>query len=398
MADRKPFLLRLDPAVLRGPAALGRRRPAQPERADRVPAAPRAPGRGADGIAGGGHEGPGPGRALGRVQHRGRLEVGSRLDVAHAPLRRPAPDPPPGPGRPGRGSRARRSHPAMARGRGHASRLPQGLGRRRRRSGARGLRGPGHARPGTGGPSRRGRDRGRRHRRPHRGLPPRTRRACRCAIFEAQNRIGGRMFSLRGHFPDGQVVELGGELIDTGHARIRALADELGIALDDLAQADERAWRTTPGSSAAAPHGGGGRRGVPCRSPRASRPTWPPSAATARHLPRRRTAREALDRTVDRAVARPGRRDAAGSARCSTSPTRPSTASRSAEQSALNLLMMIDAKPEPFRIFGESDERFHVRGGNDLVRGRAGRAARRRGSRRAPRSRPSAGARTAGYA
>ena len=27
---------------------------------------------------------------------------------------------------------------------------------------------------------------------------------------------------------------------------------------------------------------------------------------------------------------------------------------------------MIDPEPDPFRIFGDSDERFHVRGGNDL--------------------------------
>jgi monoamine oxidase len=53
-------------------------------------------------------------------------------------------------------------------------------------------------------------------------------------LYEAQNRIGGRMLSLTNHFADGQVCELGGELIDTGHVRIRALAAELGIALDDL--------------------------------------------------------------------------------------------------------------------------------------------------------------------
>ncbi|MCB1009470.1 MAG: FAD-dependent oxidoreductase, partial [Acidobacteria bacterium] len=39
------------------------------------------------------------------------------------------------------------------------------------------------------------------------------------------------------------------------------------------------------------------------------------------------------------------------------------------EQSALNLLWMIDPNPDPFLIFGESDERFHVRGGNDLIPG-----------------------------
>jgi monoamine oxidase len=37
------------------------------------------------------------------------------------------------------------------------------------------------------------------------------------------------------------------------------------------------------------------------------------------------------------------------------------------EQSAWNLLMMIDTNPDPFQVFGDSDERFHVQGGNDLV-------------------------------
>src|SRR5262245_53690749 len=55
-------------------------------------------------------------------------------------------------------------------------------------------------------------------------------------VLEAQNRVGGRMLSLHGHFADGQVVELGGELIDTGHEKLRALCKELGIALDDLSQ------------------------------------------------------------------------------------------------------------------------------------------------------------------
>jgi monoamine oxidase len=56
----------------------------------------------------------------------------------------------------------------------------------------------------------------------------------RVRILEASSRVGGRMFSLRNHFPDGQVIELGGELIDTDHVRIRALAEELGLPLDDL--------------------------------------------------------------------------------------------------------------------------------------------------------------------
>ncbi len=44
------------------------------------------------------------------------------------------------------------------------------------------------------------------------------------------------------------------------------------------------------------------------------------------------------------------------------------------EQSALNLLTFIGSGTEEFRIFGESDERFHVRGGNDQIPQRLGTA------------------------
>ena len=44
VAERKPFLLRIDRERARGRPALGRRRSAQPERADRVPAAARVEG------------------------------------------------------------------------------------------------------------------------------------------------------------------------------------------------------------------------------------------------------------------------------------------------------------------------------------------------------------------
>jgi monoamine oxidase len=65
-------------------------------------------------------------------------------------------------------------------------------------------------------------------------------------VLEAQPRVGGRMLSLRESSPTGRSIELGGELIDTGHQHIRALAEELGIELDDLAEADpsigDRRW------------------------------------------------------------------------------------------------------------------------------------------------------------
>lgn len=52
-------------------------------------------------------------------------------------------------------------------------------------------------------------------------------------LYEASDRLGGRMFTGRGLYPEGQVCELGGELIDSNHATMFALAEELGLQLDD---------------------------------------------------------------------------------------------------------------------------------------------------------------------
>lgn len=54
-------------------------------------------------------------------------------------------------------------------------------------------------------------------------------------VYEAADRTGGRMFSATGKFPEDatQLCELGGELIDTGHLTLKALAEEFGLVLDD---------------------------------------------------------------------------------------------------------------------------------------------------------------------
>ncbi|MES2000474.1 MAG: FAD-dependent oxidoreductase [Pseudomonadota bacterium] len=52
-------------------------------------------------------------------------------------------------------------------------------------------------------------------------------------VYEASARLGGRCFSNTTTFP-GQVAENGGELIDTAHMELRKLAFELGLTLDDL--------------------------------------------------------------------------------------------------------------------------------------------------------------------
>jgi monoamine oxidase len=57
-------------------------------------------------------------------------------------------------------------------------------------------------------------------------------------VYEASTRLGGRCWTGRGDFSAGQIYEHGGELIDQGHTQIRQLAQELGLRLDNLHRAE----------------------------------------------------------------------------------------------------------------------------------------------------------------
>ena len=182
-------------------------------------------------------------------------------------------------------------------------------------------------------------------------------------LYEAQDRTGGRMLSLRGHFADGQVAELGGELIDTGHATIRALALELGIPLDDLARDDpslaQIVWHFdgAPRTDAALVDG---------FRPLAAQIERDLVAVGVDDITWRTPGRAAaLDRmTIAEWLGRAG---ATGWVRRVVEVGYTTEFGLEPdEQSALNLLTMIGTG-DAFEIFGESDERFHVRGGNDLI-------------------------------
>jgi monoamine oxidase len=58
-------------------------------------------------------------------------------------------------------------------------------------------------------------------------------------LYEASDRIGGRCWTIRGSFADGQIAEHGGELIDQGHTAIRQLSQELGLNLVNLLSAEQ---------------------------------------------------------------------------------------------------------------------------------------------------------------
>jgi monoamine oxidase len=57
-------------------------------------------------------------------------------------------------------------------------------------------------------------------------------------IYEANTRLGGRCWTRRNDFAEGQIAEHGGELIDQGHTSIRQLAQELRLPLDNLLAAE----------------------------------------------------------------------------------------------------------------------------------------------------------------
>jgi monoamine oxidase len=171
------------------------------------------------------------------------------------------------------------------------------------------------------------------------------------------------MLSLRDYFADGQVAELGGELIDTGHTHIQALAKEFGIELNDMTLDDPALSETW--------FFDGARRSeaeiVEAFRPLAVRI----EAELARlgaddvtvHEP---AGGERLDRmTIAEWL------DGAGvSGWFRTLLDVAYTTEYGLEidrQSALNFLLMIGTEPDSFDIFGASDERFHVRGGNDLI-------------------------------
>lgn len=59
-------------------------------------------------------------------------------------------------------------------------------------------------------------------------------RGINATIFEANSRVGGRVLSVRDVIAPGLVTEYGGEFIDTGHVTMRRLAREFGLTLTDI--------------------------------------------------------------------------------------------------------------------------------------------------------------------
>ena len=191
----------------------------------------------------------------------------------------------------------------------------------------------------------------------------------RASVFEAAPRAGGRCWTERRAFDGGQIAERGGELVDTAHDDLIDLALSLGLVLDDLyaatAKGTESAWWI------------GGRRYGEDEAARDLAKLWPALDRDARRLGDdlptfARFTREQA--TLDRMTARQWleSRTPGGLA----SPLARLLANAYTEElgadlddiSAVTVIDLLrDSPRDRLSPYEESDQRYHVRGGNDQV-------------------------------
>ena len=187
-------------------------------------------------------------------------------------------------------------------------------------------------------------------------------------VYEASDRLGGRCWSLRGVFADAQVAEHGGELIDSSHLEIRRLCQELRLDLDNLLQGEQNGTEPLyyfdgePYTSAeAAEDFNGVYQAMHADVSAASYPTtYTISTEAGRTLDSMSIAQWIDSRVPGGRASKFGQLldvayDIEYGAPCT-------------DQSALNLLYLLGYVGQGrLRLFGKSNEKYHVRGGNDQI-------------------------------
>jgi monoamine oxidase len=187
-------------------------------------------------------------------------------------------------------------------------------------------------------------------------------------LYEASDRTGGRCWTIRGAFADGQIAEHGGELIDTGHTEMRQLVQELGLDTDDLSQAEpngsEDAFyfdgQVYPVGQATTDLKGIWQQ-IHSDVSAASYPTlYNSSTQRGRELDNMSIAQYIAAYVPGGTASKLGQLlDVAYNIEYGAETN---------VQSALNMLYLLAYSGQGnLRIFGPSNEKFHVRGGNDQV-------------------------------
>src|SRR5215204_933200 len=187
-------------------------------------------------------------------------------------------------------------------------------------------------------------------------------------VYEASDRVGGRCWTIRGAFAEGQIAEHGGELIDQGHTQIRHLARQLGLKLDNLLAAEENG--TEPF------YYFDGHAYSYEEATRDIKRIWQQlhkdvSAASYPTLYNLSTARGIeLDNMSIRAWIEKYVPGGIGSrlGQLLDVAYNIEYGAETTDQSALNMLYLLAYSGQgQLRIFGPSNEKYHVRGGNDQI-------------------------------
>lgn len=176
------------------------------------------------------------------------------------------------------------------------------------------------------------------------------------SVYEALTRTGGRMFSAKDLLVNGAVTELGGEFIDSNHADMHALIKEYGLDLIDL--------ETDPYRSQVETFFFDGRSYTEADIVRELRPIL---NDVQRDLTNLSTSHPLDQISIDAYFAQLGLSGWIRSFLEIAFITENGL--ELGEQSALNFLTTIgtDISDGSIHLFGESDERYKVRGGNQLI-------------------------------
>lgn len=187
-------------------------------------------------------------------------------------------------------------------------------------------------------------------------------------VYEASERVGGRVWSVRGAFGPGLVAEHGGELIDTGHIEIRQLCHQLGLSLDNLLRAERNG--TEPlyffdGAPYTVAQAEQDYNGVYQKLH---------SDVTAASYPTTYTSSTERGRELDQmSIVDWIEESVPGGMRSKFGQLLEviytiEYGRESSDQSALNLLYLMGYIGQGrLRLFGPSDEKYHVSGGNDQI-------------------------------
>ncbi|MEA2404017.1 MAG: monoamine oxidase [Thermoleophilaceae bacterium] len=186
-------------------------------------------------------------------------------------------------------------------------------------------------------------------------------------VYEASTRWGGRCWTIRS-FDGGQLAEHGGELIDQGHTAVRQLSQQLGLSLDNLLQAEK--------NGAEPFYWFDGKPYTFTQATNDLKVIWQQihSDVSAASYPTLYNLSTARGRELDamsitdwiKSYVPGGMKSSLGQlldvaynieygAECS-------------QQSSLNMLYLLGYSGQgQFRVFGPSNEKYHVRGGNDQI-------------------------------